>query len=182
MENDKRVGMRERRSGARWRMVMVIAIAAASGYILGQPWRTGPSVDEIAQTFHADPIPAIDSLGARIQTLADRPPTERVVIRDRFIRDTIYIPRIDTFYAAAEIVRVMDTTTLVLVDTVYMPPQIIRIPAPERGFWSSDTYKPSIGNFAWATGGGILGYWLRGQVDNSARSCIVINGDETCNF
>ena len=49
-----------------------------------------------------------------------------------------------------------------------------------RGFWSPETYQPSIGNVTWGTALGFLGYLLRDLTGSSARACVVINGEETC--
>ena len=163
-----------------WVAVVVLthSLSAGTGFFIGND---APTLEEMANTYPDETL-AIAALTAQLDSLVARPPEVRTVVTQRIVRDTVYVPTVDIVYAEPQVYTMYDTVRSVRVDTFYMPPNIIRIPAPPRTFWSSETYKPSIGNTAWAVGGGILGYLLRGAIDNSATSCIVINGDQACEF
>ena len=71
-------------------------------------------------------------------------------------------------------VVVYDTTT------IYQQAEIQL--CPERTFWSSETYRPSIGNTLWSLGGFVVGAIVGGQLNNDARACVIVNGEEICEY
>jgi hypothetical protein len=100
---------------------------------------------------------------------------ERVVLRDVLVYDTVSV--VDTLLVPQEpqIIRVVETKEVLVIDTVFAPPQIITIPAPDRGYFSSHYFLPRAGNLLYLLGGVALGSIL----DNDASACIFISTDGT---
>lgn len=180
---ERREGPDDRRHVAKWAIrlwgglvalgaVMAVLGSGTSGYLLGRR-----SIPALAMPDHTL---ALESLSVQMETLTLREPEIRTVVTERLRIDTLRVPY--EVALAPEIVRVTDTLRIFQVDTIWMPPQIVTIPVPERTFWSSETYSPSIGNTVWSFGGGILGYVLRGIFESSARACVIVNAAETCNY
>lgn len=178
--DERREGKRDRRTGwSFWIAIVasVVGFALVSGAIgVGIERRSTPEVTIPDHTV------ALESLSTQLEALTLREPEVRFVVTERLVRDTVLVP-----YEVAmepQIVRVHDTTEVLVfrVDTLWMPPQIITIPAPERGFWAAETYRPSIGNFVWSAASLSLGVLLQSAFGSSARACVVVNGEEACNF
>lgn len=175
---DRREGQRR----SRWVLWLIVGGLAgstgASGWFIARATATDPTEREVIVLPNY--VPALESLRlevARLELGERLVVTERVVKGDSFPYLVASPP--ETLPAPPPI-TVWDT---VYGDTLYVypPPQIITIPVAARGFWDPETYHPSIGNLTWGTGLGILGYVLGGLTGSSARACVVINGEETCN-
>lgn len=148
----------------------------AVGYTVGG--ERGVAADEIVFPDYAQDFL---SLRNQLETLTARSPEVQTVVTTRIIRDTLRIP-----YPVVEsrIISVTDTVHVLVmqIDTVWAPPQIITIPAPERGFWAAESYQPSIGTFVWSAASLSLGAFLQSVFSSSARACVVVNGEESCNY
>ena len=179
---DRRKGGYDRRKKSllAWSMLILLffLLGGAAGYA------TRASGDDTEDFARADSVmnEKLDDAREELQRLASSVPDTvvRVVVRERIIRDTLTVTKTVEVASPPQIVEV--ETIVSRVDTFYAPPQIIRIDAPARNFWSSETYKPSIGNTVWSVGGFLLGVLVGGQIDNDAKACVIINGEERCNY
>lgn len=181
---DRREGLSDRRKSPWWFWVGGIAVLVGTAVNVG----VALNRNAIPEVVIPDHTVALESLSTQLETLTLRQPEVHTLVTERIIRDTVFIP-----YEVAmepQIVRVHDTTEVLVfrVDTLWMPPQIVTIPVPERTFWSAETYAPSIGNTVWSLGGVALGMFLHGVVFPTAKACVVVNidvmvfRDEMCNL
>lgn len=177
--SDRRKGHRDRRS--RWLLWLFVAgLTATTGATSWAGGRT--TAPESESIVVPDRSQDFQNIRGQLATLIEREPEIRTVVTTRIVRDTLLVPVHIPVAVPPEIIRITDTLRVLVfrVDTLWMPPQIVTIPV--HTFWSSETYSPSIGNTVWSVGGGILGYILRGVFESSARACVVINAEESCNF
>ena len=178
---DSRIGGVDRRYAGRWAkhiwgviLLLVFMSGGVGGYNLRADTALADSL--VANAAEGDSIRSqviLDSLLA----FANRPPivSERTVIRTVVHSDTIEV--VDTLLIPQDpqIIRVVEIKEVLVIDTVFAPPQIITIPAPEYGFFSSEFFKPRAGNLLYLLGGVALGTIL----DNDASACIFVSTDGT---
>lgn len=161
---------------------IMTALAAANREVLRVEDHTRDSVviTELSAQVEFLEDAMAEVLQATVELL-EREPEVRTIVRT--VIDTLEVPVI-VKEPEVQIVTVIDSFPMVRVDSfpVLQPPTIIRIPADPRTFWSSDTYGASIGNSVWAVGGGILGWILKGALNNNAQACVVINSEQRCVF
>jgi hypothetical protein len=178
---DSRMGGSDRRFPGRWAthiwgIILLLVFLAGNG--VGYNLRADTSSIErsITSVSEGDSIRSQVLLDSLISFASKVPETiERVVLRDVLVYDTVSV--VDTLLVPQEpqIIRVVETKEVLVIDTVFAPPQIITIPAPDRGYFSSHYFLPRAGNLLYLLGGVALGSIL----DNDASACIFISTDGT---
>ncbi len=178
---DSRMGGVDRRYAGRWAkhiwgIILLLVFLAGNG--VGYNLRADTSSIErsITSVSEGDSIRSQVLLDSLISFASKVPETiERVVLRDVLVYDTVSV--VDTLLVPQEpqIIRVVETKEVLVIDTVFAPPQIITIPAPDRGYFSSHYFLPRAGNLLYLLGGVALGSIL----DNDASACIFISTDGT---
>jgi hypothetical protein len=173
---DSRIGGVDRRYGGRWAkhvwgIILLLVFAGGVGTGIGLRAGDASAVEAIEQAAEGDIARSqviLDSLLAMMPRLPEI--QERIVLRDRLVRDTVRL--VDTLLVSQDpqIIRVRDTVEVLVVDTVFAPPQIITIPAPEYGFFSSEFFKPRAGNLLYLLGGVALGH----LVSSDATACVLV--------
>lgn len=176
---DSRMGGVDRRYGGRWAkhiwgIVLLLAFTGGGG--IGYNLRTDAALADslVANAAEGDSIRSqviLDSLISLSSRQIQR--IEVPVVSQVVIRDTLY--RVDTLLVTSDPQIVEVVKEVLVIDTVYAPPQIITIPAPEYGFFSSEFFKPRAGNLLYLLGGVALGTIL----DNDASACIFVSTDGT---
>ncbi len=178
---DSRMGGSDRRYPGKWAthiwgIILVLVFSGGVGtgiYLRADTSSIERSITSVSEGDSIRSQVLLDSLislaNRRIQRI------EVPVVTQVVVRDTLY--RVDTLLVAQEpqIIRVRDTIEVLIVDSVFAPPQIITIPAPEYGFFSSEFFKPRAGNLLYLLGGVALGTIL----DNDASACIFVSTDGT---
>ena len=178
---DSRMGGSDRRYPGKWATHIwgiILVLIFSSGVGVGITLRADTSSIErsITSVSEGDSIRSQVILDSLLSFLARPPQTiERLVIRDVLTRDTLLV--VDTLLVPQEpqIIRVVEIKEVLVIDTVFAPPQIITIPAPDRGYFSSHYFLPRAGNLLYLLGGVALGSIL----DNDASACIFISTDGT---
>lgn len=173
---DKRFGTRDRRRWGKWEArlwAFLILVAIGGGFALGRNLGAGEASTEraINGLSEGDSVRSQVILDSLLAFAAREPEVvERVVVHTVVEKDTVRL--VDTLLVPSDpvIVRVRDTTEVLVIDTVFAPPQIITIPAPEYGFFSSEFFKPRAGNLLYLLGGVALGH----LVSSDATACVLI--------
>lgn len=178
---DSRMGGSDRRYPGKWAthiwgVILLIVFSMGLGVGLNLGADTALADSQVADLSERDSVRSqifLDSLSV----LAARQPEiqEVIVLQDRLIKDTVQ--SVDTLLVPQppQIIRVVEIKEVLVIDTVFAPPQIITIPAPEYGFFSSEFFKPRAGNLLYLLGGVALGTIL----DNDASACIFVSTDGT---
>ena len=176
-----RVGNHDRRSVGRWATHIwgaILLFAFLSGFGLRHSLGSGTALadSQVASLSERDSIRSQVLLDSVI-SLANRQPQiqEVAVVTQVVARDTIY--KVDTLLVEVasepliQIVRVRDTIQVLIIDTVFAPPQIITIPAPDYGYFSSHYFQPRAGNLLYLLGGVALGH----LIGSDASACILVS-------
>jgi len=159
-----------------WGIILVLIFSSGVGVGITLRADTSSIERSITSVSEGDSIRSQVILDSLLSFLARPPQTiERLVIRDVLTRDTLLV--VDTLLVPQEpqIIRVVEIKEVLVIDTVFAPPQIITIPAPDRGYFSSHYFLPRAGNLLYLLGGVALGSIL----DNDASACIFISTDGT---
>jgi hypothetical protein len=159
-----------------WGFILLLVFLAGTGVGINLRADDDSVALMVADATEGDIIRSQVILDSLIALAARQPvEVERVVVRDVLVHDTV--PVTDTLLVPQEpqIIRVVEIKEVLVIDTVFAPPQIITIPAPEYGFFSSEFFKPRAGNLLYLLGGVALGSIL----DNDASACIFISTDGT---
>jgi len=176
---DGRMGGSDRRYPGKWATHIwgiILLIAFSSGMGVGINLRADTSSIErsITSVSEGDSIRSqviLDSVNA----LLARPELEVItntIVRDVPVHDTVEV--IDTVLVEVaqepQIIRVVEIKEVLVIDTVFAPPQIITIPAPDYGYFSSHYFLPRAGNLLYLLGGVALGH-LAGS---DATACVIV--------
>ena len=178
---DSRIGGIDRRYAGRWAkhiwgVILLLVFLAGTGVGINLRADDDSVAEAIEQAAEGDIVRSQVILDSLI-SLASRDPVvqERVVVSNVLVYDTTWV--VDTLLVPQDpqIIRVVEIKEVLVIDTVFAPPQIITIPAPDRGYFSSHYFLPRAGNLLYLLGGVALGTIL----DNDASACIFISTDGT---
>jgi hypothetical protein len=178
---DSRMGGSDRRFPGKWSthiwgIILLLVFLAGNGVGINLRADDDSVALMVADATEGDIVRSQVILDSLI-SLASRDPVvqERVVVSTELVHDTTWV--VDTLLVPQEpqIIRVVEIKEVLVIDTVFAPPQIITIPAPDRGYFSSHYFLPRAGNLLYLLGGVALGSIL----DNDASACIFISTDGT---
>ena len=179
---NRRRGAGDRRSSGDWIKWIVLAVLLILA-TLGGYWGHGAVPPRRVFVLDTTMIREANETQEELRRLASLVPDTvvRYVTRERLQIDTLPVPYTVTEACAPEIVEVPSPPVVVYDTTTIYQQAEIQL-CPERTFWSSETYRPSIGNTFWSLGGFLLGAIVGGQMNNDARACVIVNGEEICEY
>ena len=175
---NRRRGASDRRSSSDWIkwvfMVIALILVWGGGYFgrgaIPQPERI---------VFIPDSTLAMENQ-EELRRLASLIPDTVVRYVTRLRVDTLPMPYAVTEAGVPQIIEVDRPVIVYDTTTIYQQAEIQL--CPERTFWSAETYRPSIGNTLWSLGGFVFGAIVGGQLNNDARACVIVNGEEICEY